>query len=464
MVEQVFVHRTEGDLAADTDCGAAGAVTTASDLLRGWRPDGHALADLEGFARDLEGLRCAVVAAAARNRAEITRLTTPAPNREDAGRGGGDSGRAEDGSGFDPPPGPTPGGRGDHSGGDRHESRRKRDEARVSQILPLAIDALAAGAMTQAHITILAIACDKDPIRARRDEATLVGWARRYGPNRLRQMILSWCRFGEDPVDRDAEQTRKRRLTVDKSRPDAMVTIEILARTADSAEFLAAVDALADEAFRAEHGGRPESRDQITTTHAQRRYDAAIELARRATGTPTTGTEPVKGTKRRRPTITVICDLDTLRNQLGIDVPAGGGNRSRSETPDGNVLTPTELRRLACDAGVIPAVLGSDGEVLDLGRTARTPTPAQWDALVARDQCCTHPSCDAPPEWCDAHHIVHWADGGPTDLINLTLLCRRHHTALHNGEIVLTGTAPNLQWHEPANGPPRTTGPPGPPA
>jgi hypothetical protein len=369
MVEQMFAPRTE-DTRGRGHCDASGTVTATAGLLRAWRPDGHVLADLEGFARDLEGLRCAVVAAAARNRAEITRLATPAPKpasggedgRGDSGDGhGGEESGGGDGFGFDPPPGPTPGGRGDHSGGDRHESRRKRDEARVSQILPSAIDALAAGAVTQAHITILAIACDRDPVRARSEETTLVGWARRHGPNRLRQMILGWCRFGEDPVDRDREQARKRRLTVDKSRPDAMVAIEILARTADSAEFLAAIDALADEAFRSQHGVRPETADQVTTTHAQRRYDAAIELARRATGA-------ITGTKRRRPTITVVCDLDTLRNHLGLAAPTGGGGRGggrrdtggrggRSDTPDGDILTPGDLRRLACDANIIPAVL-----------------------------------------------------------------------------------------------------------
>ncbi|MEQ8717981.1 MAG: HNH endonuclease signature motif containing protein, partial [Acidimicrobiales bacterium] len=92
--------------------------------------------------------------------------------------------------------------------------------------------------------------------------------------------------------------------------------------------------------------------------------------------------------------------------------------------------------------------------VLDLGQRTRTPPPAMWDALVARDRCCTEPDCTTPAEWCDAHHIVHWANGGPTSLANLTLLCRRHHTALHNGQLAVTGTAPNLTWHHRANAPP----------
>ena len=72
-------------------------------------------------------------------------------------------------------------------------------------------------------------------------------------------------------------------------------------------------------------------------------------------------------------------------------------------------------------------------EVLDLGRRTRWPTAAQHRALAHRDGGCVFPGCDRPSEWCDAHHLVHWPSGGPTDLDNLALLCRRHHVAVHEG-------------------------------
>lgn len=97
----------------------------------------------------------------------------------------------------------------------------------------------------------------------------------------------------------------------------------------------------------------------------------------------------------------------------------------------GDSLSAQTIRRLACDAEIIPTVLGTDSQVLDVGRTNRLVTAAIWHALVTRDQHCTFPGCRRLPHACDAHHIVHWADGGPTSLDNLALLCRRHHTLVH---------------------------------
>ena len=70
-------------------------------------------------------------------------------------------------------------------------------------------------------------------------------------------------------------------------------------------------------------------------------------------------------------------------------------------------------------------------QVLDVGRATRTVNTAQWNALVARDQHCTHPGCTRPPAYCDAHHIIHWTRGGPTNLANLSLLCWEHHRKQH---------------------------------
>jgi HNH endonuclease len=78
-------------------------------------------------------------------------------------------------------------------------------------------------------------------------------------------------------------------------------------------------------------------------------------------------------------------------------------------------------------------LMAGRSEVLDLGRSTRLVTPALRRALELRDRGCCGPGCDRPPEWCDAHHLVHWAQGGETNLDNLVLLCRRHHVLLHEG-------------------------------
>jgi len=80
---------------------------------------------------------------------------------------------------------------------------------------------------------------------------------------------------------------------------------------------------------------------------------------------------------------------------------------------------------------VIPMVLGSDSMPLDAGRQQRLATAALRDALAHRDQGCAFPSCDRSPRYCQAHHIVHWLDGGETALHNMCLLCEYHHTIVH---------------------------------
>ena len=99
-----------------------------------------------------------------------------------------------------------------------------------------------------------------------------------------------------------------------------------------------------------------------------------------------------------------------------------------STTDDGLELAPSVVRRLACDADIIPVALGGKGEVLDVGRLHRLVTPPLWRAVVCRDQHCAFPGCTRPPVMCHAHHIIHWADGGETKLENLVLLRLSHES------------------------------------
>jgi hypothetical protein len=90
--------------------------------------------------------------------------------------------------------------------------------------------------------------------------------------------------------------------------------------------------------------------------------------------------------------------------------------------------------RLRTAAALLPPVLGgAPTQPLDVGRTTRVVQPAQRTALAVRDGGCVFPGCDRPLSWCEAHHLVHWLDGGPTDLDNLVLVCRAHHRAVHEG-------------------------------
>ena len=93
---------------------------------------------------------------------------------------------------------------------------------------------------------------------------------------------------------------------------------------------------------------------------------------------------------------------------------------------------------MACDAALIPYVLGSAGEDVDLGRVVRLFTRAQRRRLWRRDRCCTYPGCSAPASWSKAHHVLHWIDGGLSDVDNAALLCQRHHTYVHQRRLWAT--------------------------
>jgi hypothetical protein len=113
----------------------------------------------------------------------------------------------------------------------------------------------------------------------------------------------------------------------------------------------------------------------------------------------------------------------------------------------GQLLAPETIRRIACDASIIPVVLGTDSEVLDIGRARRLFPPGMLHAMWLRDKGCTIPGCGTPPMWADAHHIVHWAHGGPTALTNAALLCGRHHTIAHQRGWTATATTSEVTWH-----------------
>jgi Domain of unknown function (DUF222)/HNH endonuclease len=152
-------------------------------------------------------------------------------------------------------------------------------------------------------------------------------------------------------------------------------------------------------------------------TPAQRRADALVEVCDLATRTETL---PDNG--GQRPHVVVTVPFDVLHQSFGAGVLDTGGR-----------LTAEQVRRLACDAQLIPAVLGGDGQVLDLGRTRRLITGPLRRALEVRDHGCAFPGCDRPPRWCHAHHIRSWADGGATNLANSALLCGYHHRIIHRG-------------------------------
>jgi len=265
---------------------------------------------------------------------------------------------------------------------------------------------------------------------------------------RLRPALLA--RYGLDGEFQESQDALAARVALSSGRGDetGMTTYEFTCDPEGAAVLESAIGPLT-RPVPDPVTGEPDPR-----TVEQRRGRALVESLRRAAQV-TSGAGSLAGAKA---TLVVAMDLDDLKARIG------AGTVLTSTVAD-TLLAPETVRRLACDAQIIPAVLGGPSSVLDWGETQRLFQPAQVKALWLRDRGCTFPGCSAPAAWCDAHHVRHWVDGGPTDLSNATLLCGRHHTIVHRDQLTATIDAGGVNWHtapEPARWPDTVTGAPGP--
>ncbi len=306
----------------------------------------------------------------------------------------------------------------------RHRQRRHPGEA--SATVQLAADlrgscgrtgeALAAGRLSAAHARTIAAALRQlpvevpDDVRAQAQEF-LIEQAAVLDPillARAGRALAEALRTAPDADGRFQQQVAARTLTRAVA-ADGMVRWAGWFDAEADALLCAAIDPLA--APRPAIDGTPEPRPA-----GRRRADALLDLTRialTADGLPESG--------GLRPTMTVTIDHRTLCERL-----PGSGLLDTGE------LMPAEAaRRVACDARIIPVMLGSAGQPLDVGRAGRAIGPAIRTALNVRDAGCAFPGCEAKQAWCDGHHIKHWGDGGPTAIHNLVLLCGHHHRAVH---------------------------------
>ena len=146
---------------------------------------------------------------------------------------------------------------------------------------------------------------------------------------------------------------------------------------------------------------------------------------------------------------------------LAVAMPGPDAGQAVIEQAGGIHVGREAARRVACDAGLVELRHAADGEVLEVGRRTRTIPTALRRALQSRDRSqCQFPGCRS--RHCDAHHVVHWADGGETQLFNLVLVCRFHHRAVHEeGFQVVADGAGGFQFLRP-NGEPLPAVPPAP--
>jgi hypothetical protein len=209
--------------------------------------------------------------------------------------------------------------------------------------------------------------------------------------------------------------------------------------------------ALTSSALPAAGGLRP----QLMVTIDHRDLLAGLE---HTTGNTTTRTAAATAAPRRTWTGTGG-SRPTTATPAGTGTGAGAGGirptRAAAAAPAGTgtfaftgPVTAATIRKIACDADIIPILLGSEGRVLDIGRTTRIFPPHIRKAITARDQGCAFPNCTIPAPWCEAHHITYWSHGGPTSTENGTLLCSHHHHLIHKEQWTIQ-TRNGIPWFIP---------------
>jgi len=253
-----------------------------------------------------------------------------------------------------------------------------------------------------------------DPSEVDQAERLLAGHARSFGPQELRRIATRIIDAVHPDGTRPAEQlTHDRRDLHVSPLPDGSYHLEGRLTPALGAQLTAVLSPLAkprSTTLTLPDGRQVEKPDD--RSHGQRLHDALDDVCGRLLrvgGLPASGGTPA--------TVIVTIDHHSLIHAVGHGTSTGG-----------TILPAAEVLRLANEADILPAALSTSGVLLELGRSRRVANQNQTYALIARDRGCSFPGCSHPPEYCDRHHIKEWITGGRTNLNNLTLLCRYHHT------------------------------------
>ena len=289
--------------------------------------------------------------------------------------------------------------------------------------LPGTAEALADGAITAQHARAIADASAHRPV----DEAALLAAAEREPADVFGHTVRDHVNersAGEDLEERRRRQRAQREANI-KQESDGMYKLFGKFDPVAGARIETALAAMANKLWHAED---PKAR----ATPAQRYADALEALiTRQGTGKP------------QQTNLLVIADYDLVAGQL-----------ADARLIDGTPLAPSELLRLALDANILPALFDTKGQPLWLGHKYRHANTAQRIALAARDRGCA--VCSASNSFCQAHHVIWWEDGGPTDIDNLCLLCGDcHHKQIHGrGAKLIRGPDGKFGLEPPPNRPP----------
>ena len=277
------------------------------------------------------------------------------------------------------------------------------------QHMPLVKDRFTRGILAESALRLLADIWRADLADVfARDEAMLVGWALNLTHRDFKMVSATW-RLHADPDGstksaQDRFESRKLHLS---ELLDGMGRLDGLLDPEGMKLVQEAIRVLSTRC------------DDDQRTPEQRRADALVSMAKQVLA----NLEPTPGLKRNRPKVIATINVADL-----IAATLGG----TLDTNTGPITLSAEaIRRIACDAGIHRLITGPDGVIIDYGRQTRSVSDAQFDLLTIRDHGCRIIGCPIAPGGCDAHHSIHWANNGNTDLDDLVLLCWYHHHVLH---------------------------------
>ena len=309
-----------------------------------------------------------------------------------------------------------------------HSARTRLTVARGLAVLPTVLDALRNGDIGFDHARLIADQADspnRDNLLADIDE--ILAWAVAKSADDFRDALAGWARDLDERREAGMtdHQRQRRRRKVRRSRTkDGLrrTTLELDEET--DALVYGAVRDIFTEMLRAENKARKQTGEKAELWPENRRAtnqiwaDAFGELARRSRAAD------VITKHKARPTILAMTEMSVLWDQLKV--------KGFCELADGTKLTSAQIRRMACEADIIPMVMDTDGVCLDMGETVRLATYNQRLALRAIHATCAVEGCDMDFDWCEIHHLHPWERGGLTDLDNLVPLCSYHHHLIHD--------------------------------
>jgi hypothetical protein len=307
------------------------------------------------------------------------------------------------------------------TGIDLGAAREKVRVARALAGLPLLSEAMRRGTVSYAKVRAITRVATADTEQRLLDVA-LAGTAAH-----VERIVRAWRRVDRVVAAKEADARHLSRQLKTWIDDDGMVVLRGRLTPELGAVVLRALDAAVDVLFQEAKDAPPAGGLVGETSWGQRRADALGRLAEVALAT-----DLDRGTTGDRYQVVLHVEASEAP-VIGEGALEDGG---ALEVDDGAVHVSAETsRRLTCDAGVVIMTHNASCHVLDVGRKTRTVPAAIRRALTARDRRCRFPACTA--RRCDAHHVDHWTDGGPTSLDNLVLLCRRHHRLVHEGGLGL---------------------------